>query len=77
MNEDSPVQLSAETDSSAIADDTGKQLEFRDTTKYPYKGMDIKDFVSKRNFQMYTATNFPHTFSTSPRKILVCGQFSL
>lgn len=24
----------------------GKQLEFRDTTKYPYKGLDIKDLVS-------------------------------
>lgn len=77
MNEESPVQLSAETDSSAIADHTGKQLEFRDITKYPYKGMDIKDFISIRNFQMYTATNFPNTFSTSPRKILACGQFSL
>lgn len=48
MNEESPGQLSAERDSSAIADSfpLGKQLEFRDTTKYPYKGMDIKDLVS-------------------------------
>lgn len=77
MNEESPVQLSAETDSSAIADHTRKKLEFRDIRKYPYKGMDIKDLVSIRNFQTYTATNFPNAFSTSPRKILVRGQFSL
>lgn len=45
----------------------GKQLEFQDSTKYPYKGKDIADVASRGKKIIHIP----------PLKILVCSQFSL
>lgn len=54
MKKGGPVQLSAERVSSPTENHTWKQLDFRNPTRHPHKGMNIKDIVSEKFQNIYS-----------------------